>query len=446
MNEGLISLQDLFLVPVYFLFFLIIAVLIKRKHKHNLLYKKYFVKGFIFTGLCAVLYGMLMHFYYGFGDTITYFKDGIAFKDILNDGRENIDFFFKNYQYGVNSYNLIGGGAEGGWLVIKISALLSYFAFSRFLVVSLIFSFFAYLGTWKLFLTFCDFLPEQASKFSFCVLFFPSAHLFASGILKDTICFACLSWLIYVSYQLFILKQKKLRYPFIIIFCIIVISVVKVYIIACFIPSFVIYLILVLIKGINNKFLRVVTFPLILLIVSGLYYLNAKKIDEALGSYAVESIFDRVKEEQDMFLDAKGADEGAVFSLGTYDPTFIGLVEKLPAGLVATLFRPFIWEVKKPIMLLHALENAVILFFTLYVFLKAGLLGFFRKVSTSPFLFMCFSFAIIFGALVGLSTLNFGTLIRYRIPCMPIYVASLVIILYSKKKVTAVESLSGNHP
>ena len=46
-------------------------------------------------------------------------------------------------------------------------------------------------------------------------------------------------------------------------------------------------------------------------------------------------------------------------------------------------------------------------------------------------------FSLFFAFAVGISTSNFGSLVRYRIPLLPFYVSSLVIIryMYEKEKV-----------
>jgi hypothetical protein len=45
----------------------------------------------------------------------------------------------------------------------------------------------------------------------------------------------------------------------------------------------------------------------------------------------------------------------------------------------------------------------------------------------------CFLFSLVFALFVGASTLNFGTLVRYKIPCLPFYAISLFLI-YEKVK------------
>jgi hypothetical protein len=45
-----------------------------------------------------------------------------------------------------------------------------------------------------------------------------------------------------------------------------------------------------------------------------------------------------------------------------------------------------------------------------------------------PVLTMCFVFSLIFAISVGISSGNFGTLVRYKIPLMPFYLSGLYIL------------------
>ena len=105
----------------------------------------------------------------------------------------------------------------------------------------------------------------------------------------------------------------------------------------------------------------------------------------------------------------------------------------MPQGIVATLFRPFIWESKNVLMIFSALESLLILLITLFVIWKAGFFKFIRTIFSDPFVFLCIFYALIFAALVGLSTSNFGTLGRYRIPIVPFYLTGILAILYKAK-------------
>jgi hypothetical protein len=52
-------------------------------------------------------------------------------------------------------------------------------------------------------------------------------------------------------------------------------------------------------------------------------------------------------------------------------------------------------------------------------------------VSKDPNLSFSLAFSIIFAFAVGISSYNFGALSRYKIPCLPFYAASLIILYYN---------------
>lgn len=86
-----------------------------------------------------------------------------------------------------------------------------------------------------------------------------------------------------------------------------------------------------------------------------------------------------------------------------------------------------------------ALESLLLMFFTLYILLKAGLLRFIKWIFKDPLLMYCFLFSVIFGLFVGASTLNFGTLVRYKIPCLPFFSISLFLIFEKVKERAAIK-------
>ena len=46
----------------------------------------------------------------------------------------------------------------------------------------------------------------------------------------------------------------------------------------------------------------------------------------------------------------------------------------------------------------------------------------------------CFFYSLVFALFVGATTLNFGTLVRYKIPAMPFYLISIFLILDLNRK------------
>ncbi|MDB5203116.1 MAG: hypothetical protein JWQ27_2525 [Ferruginibacter sp.] len=430
MEEPLVSLIDLFLLPVYFVLCMIGAVYYKKKHPGDELVQKYFIKGFIVKILGALLYALLIVYYWGFGDSATYFKEVLQLRELLAQNRTTFsEIFLYDYSFFRDNFNLIGSVNNNGFMVTKIALLFSYLGFSRFLITTLLFSVIAYAGLFTLFKIFARQIPRLTGMVAFFTIFFPSIAMYGSGILKDTVCMTALCFMFYYSYQFFISKIYSLRYAAMIVLCAYFIIVIKSYILAAFLAPFAIFLVIQVIRRIESAALRTISFILIFLLGIGIIFVMLESIMQTLGIQSAEQMQNEMQNLQSEY--AKMNDNAdSNFSIGAMDPSIGGMIRKMPAGFVATLYRPFLWEARKIFVLFTALESLFISLFTLYVIFKAGLFNFIKKIFTDPIAFLCIFFSIIFAGLVGLSTPNFGTLARYRIPVIPFYLMGLLMILY----------------
>lgn len=163
------------------------------------------------------------------------------------------------------------------------------------------------------------------------------------------------------------------------------------------------------------------------------YFFNS--FDNELGAYAVEDLTSSIQHLNGAFKNMDGNETAdSNFDLGVeFDGTFSGLIKLAPVAVFTTFFRPFIWESHKMSQMIASLESTVLLFLTLFIILKAGLINFIKLILSDPLIMYCFLFSIVFATFVGASTLNFGTLVRYKIPCLPFYIISLFLI-YEKAK------------
>jgi hypothetical protein len=64
----------------------------------------------------------------------------------------------------------------------------------------------------------------------------------------------------------------------------------------------------------------------------------------------------------------------------------------------------------------------------------SGLFGFWRKIFSNPLLLASTMFVLFFGFAVGLTTSNFGSLVRYRIPLVPFVLSTMFILRYLVRK------------
>ncbi len=105
--------------------------------------------------------------------------------------------------------------------------------------------------------------------------------------------------------------------------------------------------------------------------------------------------------------------------------------------MAAGLYRPFLWEARNPVMLIAGIENFAMLLLSLYVLLLACVAIFktgpgymLRTMFDNSLIVFSFIFAITFAFSVGLTTANFGALVRYKIPLIPFFLSGLFIVIY----------------
>ena len=126
-----------------------------------------------------------------------------------------------------------------------------------------------------------------------------------------------------------------------------------------------------------------------------------------------------------------GRDAGSGYTLGELDGSLSSMFRLTPQAINVSLFRPYLWEVNNPLMLLSALESLVFLILSLILIFKyrLGVLKSFRNPDVS----FSFIFSVILAFAVGVSSFNFGTLVRYKIPLLPFYSVALILIYYENK-------------
>jgi len=235
-------------------------------------------------------------------------------------------------------------------------------------------------------------------------------------------------------YRVFIRRDTLLKYSLVALVSAFVLGLVKAYILVSYLPFFILFILFTHLGRIRAAAIRVVLLFFIVVIAGLGVLLVGERLQDEMEDLALTKITESVQNTQQNFMRIADLAESS-FSLGVeYDGTMTGLLRIAPAGVVATLYRPFIWESKKISSLMSSLESTALLLFTLYVLLRVGPFRFVGSIFRDPMIQFCLLFAIVFALFVGVTTLNFGTLVRYKIPCMPFYVIGLVLILERHKE------------
>jgi hypothetical protein len=116
---------------------------------------------------------------------------------------------------------------------------------------------------------------------------------------------------------------------------------------------------------------------------------------------------------------------GSYFTINYLDENVWSLIKNTPQAIINTLFRPHILESKSLLMLVAAIENIGLMLLSILA------LMFYKKPNreTLPLLFTSMFFVFILSLLIGLVTPVLGSIVRLRLPVVPFYLISLLLII-----------------
>ncbi|WP_152425124.1 hypothetical protein [Nafulsella turpanensis] len=430
------ELRDLLLTPIYLGLFTFLALLL-RPLVTDRYTRKYFLPGLGVKIVGALAVGFIYQFYYSGGDTFAYYHDAsLVWKAFLDSPLKAFRLITASGEYLPGTFDYASQmyffHDASSYAVVRFAGLFSLFSFNTYAVIACIFAVLSYSGLWALYLTFYRLYPHLYRPLAWAVLFIPSVFFWGSGLLKDTLTLAAVGWATYAVYKIFFRREYVWWFSVVLILSCWVIYSIKIYILLCFLPAVILWVFLSRLKKIKSAAVKLVTGPLVIVVAAGLGYLAIIEIGEESHRYNIDT-FSYTAESTARWLTYVGQQQGgSVYTLGDFDYSPVGMLKKTPLAINVTLFRPYLWEVDNPVMLLAALESFGLLFFTLYVFYKRGVGSTFKAIAGSPFLIFCFIFSISFAFAVGIATYNFGSLVRYKIPLLPFYVAALVVLLPAK--------------
>lgn len=326
-----------------------------------------------------------------------------------------------------NSGNLGYLKGENNYMIIRIVAILSFFSFQKYLILNLFFSMLSFSGVWRLYRFFYEQYPHLHKQFAIAIIYLPTFVFWSSGILKDPICTGAIGWLTYALYESFYKKKDILKNTIIILFAGYLLYIIKVYILISYVPFFLLFLVLKNVTLVKSRLMRIIIVVGLIFLAMTMFGTVMQQLAGTLVAYGGNDVTKNVSIYQKAY--AEQEDAGSSFSLGVeYDGSFASLVKIAPAAIIATLYRPFIWESRKLSTMLSSIESMVIMFFTLSVFFKAGPGNFARIIIKTPIILYCLLFSLLFALFVGATTPNFGTLCRYKIQCMPFYIIAIFLI------------------
>ena len=418
-------------MPVYMSLIMAAAFVVKElRYKNEPITKSYVLPALGAKFLGSILFCAIYVFYYKGGDVFVYYDDlediwelfvlqdpSVAW-EILTSPPLGVDLGIDAPNKNLRFYR-----DPASFMVVRIAAVLSLFAFKSLWLTSILMATLSFTGIWALYRVFLAHYPKLHFPLARAVFFVPSLFFWGSSVMKDTITLGALGWLVYAVYHLFIQRNQLISSLIILYLSVQLINIVKGYIVAGFALPALYWILSHYISTTKDRALRILMTAMIGVGIFGMVVVVRDNIGTII-QFGIQKFIQMATDFQSYHGSlAEGGQSG--YDLGTIEFTPLGILRTFPAAVNVTLFRPYLFEVRNPVMLISAFESTFMMLFALFMFLR---IGFFRTLAIAgrtPIIMMCLLFSIIFGFAVGFTSYNFGALVRYKIPCIPFFVGAL---------------------
>jgi len=372
-------------------------------------------------------------YYYRYGDPLAYQDRSDAVLESISKDWSNIKFIFlpvdafKNYLSGMgfSIWDLLYY-SEPNYMISRIGSFVGIFTFNRYLIISFVFTNIGYFGFVKIYSACKKLVPGYNKILMIGCLYVPSCVYWSSALAKEPVCIIALGILFSSSIKLFFKREFSITSIFKLIFFGFVLYTVKDYIFICFLFAVIFWVVYDRIKAVVAKsvYLKLTLSVFLICMISILGFI----FSNSLISIIKNNLGDIISSSVENYQNIASREGGSLIKIQNIDASSIaGILKFIPQGLVNVFFRPFPWEISNVLMIFTVLEN---LFF-IYLFMRVAVKSrFFTRhlfINKNLQIFaILFSLSMAF--ILGISTFNFGTMVRYKIPFLPFWASFLLII------------------
>lgn len=438
---GQITLTDYLLLPLYLWLAFKIAYYYRDKYyPKNHPYHPYFIPALSVKIGGAIFIGLIYNYYYDGGDTFNFFYHSQLINSTLLQSPQS---WFMLMTHQVNTSDMIQAKAlsEMYWfddipayVTSCLGAFIGLFCFTKYLEINIIVASLSFTSAWLMFTVFAGQYPKLIKYIAIAILFMPGPAVWGSGLFKDSFCIISICGLVYCCYQLFEKRKFTAFCLAFLVVSILMLLVIKAYILILLLPIIVFKIFLVYRKKLEMRYKGSVFYYATLTVVTIAGLLIIRRLARYIQSaVAIEATLETIKHQKDYLLEVSIQQDGSAYDLGDFDPTMASILGKFWPAVNVTLFRPYIWESRSVIQIFNAVESLSMMLLTVYLFVRRNIFRTIKNLLTDANLVMCLLFALSFAFVVGISTYNFGSLSRYKIPCTPFYMLLILILLFKDR-------------
>jgi hypothetical protein len=400
---------------------------------------KYYLAHFYWKLTASIIFALIYIFVYDGGDTMAYWQGALKLNKVFYDSPSNYftELFKTPMENQFASYFTPKIGRPpvwiyrepNSWFVCKVASIFSFFSFGSFITLNLFFSIISGWISWRFFRLMNEITTIQTKYLALAFLFIPSVGFWCSGLSKDTIVLCAIYGTVSVFFY-FIYKTKRVTLYLllqIMFFSYLLYAVRPFVLITVFFP---ISIMIVFLLNKHKPFItKIITRLAGSALVLGLFfvYLNNSNL---FGEFSANNIVETAEIIHSDFQNNETY-KGKKYDLGITDFSPVSLISVIPAAIVTTLFRPFIWEAGNVLMILNGLESLLLLYFCAKMILTVQKGIPIKVLFTQEYFIFSIIYVLILAYFVGFTSGLFGILARLKAPVLPFFV---FILLYKLTK------------
>lgn len=372
---------------------------------------------FISKVVFSLLYGWLhLHYIYGI-DTHTYVKYGLEIYNTLWDN----PLHYLELVFGPSgerpppahlkaTIDKIEHWTNGrSYAMLRINALLGFFSFGCYWVHAVFFACFSFIGSIGLYRTFLHFFPTKKWTIYGLIFAMPAIVFWGSGVNKESVILFLVGSLLYQIVS-WLQQPKKITRWIIISVCLLGLIGIR--------PHVFLLLFAALVPFIWTSFYKKWTLSkyTISYLVMLIGVLLASNLSPKLNF--LNKIADL------RFHYVKYYTGNSDLDIELIRPTFLAIVQDVPAALYRMTLAPLAIETTTFFRLLGKIETVFLL---LLVLVGLYCNRFWRYKKQLPFLYFCLFFTLSYFILTGLIVNNIGAIVRYRSIFLPLFLAFFLL-------------------
>jgi hypothetical protein len=415
---------DILLFVAYSLVLSVIFFVFRKKTADPLL--RFYSK----AGLITKIFAALTFFFFTWksSDAYVFFQEAERLSGGIHQDFSNIKYLFLPASDYVNSSLAAAHNSEPlveslllvqerHFFMIRLDVILSHLSFGSYLVSCLLFSLIAYTGSWHFFRFFYQRYPHLHRQIAISFLFLPNYVLWTAGPGEDVVFIVAAGWLVFAADRLFVHKRQLFQSMAIITASLLIILLQSRELLPlAFLPSLFAFYFLKgnFLEGRNYTKLIIGLSLAVVILVTGLNII-ADKYNNPTGT--------------------------GFYSLENDQQSVATFIARSPAAITASLFRPYFWESGLKGKFTSGLESTMLLVLTILIFammiveiFKTTSVAVIHRVAKDRTIWFCFGFSLIYAVFMGLTTVNFGSLVRFKIVMIPFFVMGLFLVIDKNRK------------